>query len=68
MTADKPTESPLSLTPLITVAELATTLQVSADWLYDQVNANAIPHVRLGKNVRFRPEAIAEWLNSIESS
>lgn len=40
-------------------------LQVTKDWLYDQVQQNKIPHLRLGGphgRLRFRYEALLEYL------
>lgn len=37
-------------------------LRMGKDWLYAEVRANRIPHVRLGRYVRFRKGAIDDWL------
>jgi excisionase family DNA binding protein len=29
-------------------------LKITKDWLYDQVEARRIPHIRLGRQLRFR--------------
>lgn len=31
-------------------------------WVLAQARADAIPHVRLGRYVRFRQETVAEWV------
>jgi len=51
---------------LLTADDIAEMLGMSKDWIYEQVRANRIPHVRLGRYVRFRQEAIEEWLRSRE--
>jgi excisionase family DNA binding protein len=51
---------------LLTAEEIAETLGVSTGWLYGEVRLGRIPHVKLGRKVRFREEAIAAWLLSRE--
>lgn len=45
--------------PLLTPAEAAQVLSVDVSWLLRRAREGAIPHVRLGKYVRFDAEAIA---------
>ena len=52
---------------LLTPDQLCKLLQVRKSWLYDQVEAGRLPHVRLGKQLRFRRSAIAEYLQQIAS-
>lgn len=47
---------------LLTVPELASYLQVPESWLYARTATNEIPHVRVGRYVRFRKAEIIEWL------
>lgn len=47
---------------LLTVKQVADLLQVSSDWVFDQVKEDKIPHVRMGRNIRFRPLALQQWL------
>ncbi|WP_082587109.1 MULTISPECIES: helix-turn-helix domain-containing protein [unclassified Nocardioides] len=42
------------------VEEAAAILRVAPDWLYRAARADRIPSVRMGRNVRFRPEDIRE--------
>jgi excisionase family DNA binding protein len=51
---------------LLTVDDVASMIGMSKDWVYAEVRAGRIPHVPLGRSVRFRPEAIEEWLREIE--
>lgn len=51
---------------LLTADDVAGRLGVPKSWVYAQVRAGGVPHVRLGRYVRFRPEAIDEWLAAIE--
>ena len=46
---------------LWTVEEVAEFLSLSRRWVYRAVAEGAIPHVRLGRSVRFDPSAIREW-------
>ncbi len=50
---------------ILTVAEVAELLRVPISWVYDHVRGEGIdrlPHIKLGKYVRFRASAIREWL------
>jgi excisionase family DNA binding protein len=35
---------------------------MTADWVYREVRAGRMPHIRLGRYVRFRRESIDAWL------
>lgn len=56
------------MTSLMTADEVAADLGVSKDWIYAEVRAGRIPHVRLGRNVRFRAASIDEWIREIETA
>jgi len=50
---------------LLTVEDVAQWLKVPKSWVYERTRgrgADRLPVVRLGKYVRFRPEAIQEFL------
>ena len=47
---------------LVTIGQLAETLNVSRNWLYQKVERNEIPHFRLGRAIRFDLPNIEEWL------
>ncbi len=51
---------------LLTVAQVAELLQVKRSWVYAETRANRIPHVRLGRYVRYRLDAIERWVHDIE--
>jgi excisionase family DNA binding protein len=51
---------------LLTAEDVAGMLGMGTDWIYAQVRANRIPHVRLGRYVRFRAESIDQWIREIE--
>ena len=56
-----------ALGPLLGADDVAAALGVSRDWIYAEVRAGRIPHVRLGRNVRFRSATIEDWLCGLES-
>ncbi len=51
---------------LLTAREVAELLSVPAGWPLEQARAGSIPHVRLGRYVRFRREAVLAWLEELE--
>lgn len=46
------------------VEEIAEQLQVKKSRLYELTRLGIIPSVRLGRQIRFDPKAIEEWINS----
>ena len=50
---------------LLTSEELAERLSVPAKWPLEQARAGNIPHLRLGRYVRFSWPAIEEWLETL---
>jgi excisionase family DNA binding protein len=46
----------------LTPDQLCEYLQIQKDWLYDQVQRRAIPHVKLGRQLRFKRSEIDQWL------
>lgn len=54
------TNAHADIEPLMLVEEAAAILRVAPDWLYRAARADRIPSVRMGRNVRFRPEDIRE--------
>ena len=51
---------------LLTAVEVADWLGVSTGWIYREVRLDRMPRVPLGRNVRFRKEAIESWLRDQE--
>jgi excisionase family DNA binding protein len=47
---------------LLTAAEVGELLQVNSRWVLDAARRNAIPHIRLGRYVRFRRVDLEAWL------
>jgi excisionase family DNA binding protein len=50
---------------LLDADDVCTLLKVRKSWLYDTVESGAIPVVRLGKQLRFRPADIAAYLRHL---
>lgn len=48
---------------LLTVADVTAWLQISRDWLYDEVEAGRFPAVRVGRRLRFRTHEVQEYLD-----
>lgn len=48
----------------MTPDEVCAYLKINKDWLYDQVQARRIPHVRLGRQLRFWRSELIEFLAS----
>ena len=51
---------------LLTAEEVADRLDVGVKWVWAQTRSGEIPHVKLGRYKRFRPEAIEAWLAQLE--
>ena len=47
---------------LLTAKEVGALLQLNSSWVLDAARRNAIPHIRLGRYVRFRRIDIEAWL------
>lgn len=47
---------------VMTVAEVADLLRVGRNAVYDAVARNEIPHVRVGRLLRFHRSAVMQWL------
>jgi excisionase family DNA binding protein len=48
---------------LLTPDDVCALLKVKKSWLYDAVESGALEAIRLGKQLRFRPSALARYLN-----
>jgi excisionase family DNA binding protein len=49
---------------LLTPDDVCALLKVRKSWLYDAVESGAIDAIRLGKQLRFRPSALARYLDA----
>src|SRR5271165_5593254 len=61
-------ETPDSAGDLLTAEEVASLLRMTPAWVYAQTRRRRIPHLRLGRYVRYRREALDEWIEQVESS
>ena len=56
---------------LLTVAEVAQAFKVPTSWVYGRTRRRGverIPHLKLGKYLRFRTSEVHEWLQRIRES
>ena len=51
---------------LLTAGEVADLIRVTRAWVYAETRRNAIPHLRLGRYVRYRRSAIEKWMQAVE--
>jgi len=52
---------------LLTADDVCALLKVKKSWLYDTVESGAIPAIRLGRQLRFRPSDIAAYIEQVAS-
>jgi excisionase family DNA binding protein len=52
---------------VLTADDVCTLLKIKRNWLYDTVESEAIEAIRLGKQLRFRPSAIASYFDRARS-
>lgn len=53
---------------LLTAEEVADFLQVPKSWVYEAAREGRIPHIRLGRYVRFDQADIEQWLSTLRSN
>jgi excisionase family DNA binding protein len=51
---------------LLEADDVARYLGMRTDWVYREVRAGRLPHIRLGRAVRFRRDSIEAWLTARE--
>ena len=51
---------------LLTAEEVAAMLRMKRVWVYAETRRGAIPHVRLGRYVRYRRSAVTAWVHELE--
>jgi excisionase family DNA binding protein len=47
---------------LLTIEEAARLLQVKISWLYERTRTNEVPHLKLGKYLRFDQGELLAWV------
>ncbi len=50
----------------MTAAEVAELLGMTKAWVYAETRAKRIPHVPLGRYVRYRRSALLQWIAALE--
>ena len=50
----------------LTVQEAAELLRVPVSWLYERTRTNSVPHVKLGKYLRFDRDELYTWLEELK--
>jgi excisionase family DNA binding protein len=50
----------------LTVQEAAELLRVPVTWLYERTRTNSVPHVKLGKYLRFDRDELNGWLEELK--
>jgi excisionase family DNA binding protein len=58
--------SPSGRDRLLTARDVADMLAVSERWVREHTRGGFIPHIRLGRNVRYRREAVLSWIDEQE--
>jgi hypothetical protein len=56
---------------LMEVADVARLLHVPVSWVYERTRRRGkerLPHIKLGKYLRFEPAAVRHWLNGLRNS
>ena len=48
----------------LTIQEAAKLLRVKVSWLYERTRTNNIPHVKLGKYLRFDPRDLQAYVDA----
>lgn len=46
----------------LTIQEAAALLRVKVTWLYERTRLNEVPHVKLGKYLRFDRDELVAWV------
>lgn len=55
-------DAPLLTEPLLDANEAARLLRVPRSTLYELVRSRGLPHVRVGRALRFTREDLSEWI------
>ena len=58
---------PMSMIPddkLLTLEEAAALLKVPKSWIYERTRKGAIPHLKLGKYLRFPLADLLQWIDT----
>ena len=53
--------------PLMTAAEVAELLSVPVSWVRESTRSGAIPHIQLGRYVRYDHGEVLAWVESLKT-
>lgn len=56
---------------LLTVSEVADALKVPVSWVYNRTRCRGrekMPHIKLGKYLRFEPDTVRQWLAELREN
>jgi excisionase family DNA binding protein len=53
---------------LLTAPEVAERLQLTTDFVYRLCRERQIPHLRIGRTIRFRTDSIERWTQEQEAN
>lgn len=51
-------------TEILTIHDVAKRMNVSKSWIYRKAKAGIIPHVRIGRTIRFIEKDLEAWINA----
>lgn len=54
--------------PLLTASDVAELLAVPESWVREHTRSGRIPHVQLGRYVRYRQAAVFDWVTTQEET
>jgi excisionase family DNA binding protein len=60
-------ESPPAASQLLVAEEVAHLLSVPVSWVREATRAGRLPHIRLGRYVRYESESLTAWLGDQQS-
>jgi excisionase family DNA binding protein len=63
MTGRPATNQAFTPEPMWTVAELSPVINAAPSTIYGWVHEGFIPHIKIGRCVRFRPSEVMAWLD-----
>lgn len=52
---------------LLNVEQVCELLQVKDSWLWAQCRVGTFPHIRMARQLRFRPDQVQAWLDAQSS-
>ncbi len=52
---------------LLQASEVAELLHVPTSWIREHTRSGAIPHIQLGRYIRYRRESVLQWLEEQEA-